>query len=223
MPASTDISSAVPAGAPNQRADPAATVQAAAGALAAETLTGRIHIKETIIIMLAGNVAGRRCLQGSAPGFRVPRSWDARKAYHEAGHTVVRHLFGRRNWGSDIIEIPGVRGGVSWGAPASAPEASAPGPVSLARSDSDIVSAAKLCHCLAFSEVLSAGSSDFTDIWKRSLGIYRKLKAQTRELVETHWQEIGMVAQALLQHQALDGAAIEAVLSRARNITVVYV
>ena len=193
----------VPSGVP---ADPPAKVPSKMTEPMDAPAGARARIEWDVIRILAGNVAGRKCQEGSAPGWRLPRTWDQIKSYHEANHIVMGQLGGLYSYHVDIVDVPQVRGGVAW----SGTEPVAPGPIPMEKSKSDLEKAAEWCQALALTMGWQEGGyrSDYTGWWKCALRIYHELKRRTERLTADYWPEIKVLADAILQHKLLDQEAI---------------
>ena len=165
---------------------------------------GRRHFETEALISLAGKAGERRCQQGSEPGWVRWRSWDEVKAYHEAAHAVVAHLFGRYVWRLSIVPDESVKvqktshvAGRCWSG--HTPEA----PVEMPKRDrleTDLHETARCCQLVALVE----SPHD----WKAALRIAHRLRGRARIMIAANWYLLVALAQELLRCHELDQAQI---------------
>jgi hypothetical protein len=166
------------------------------------------NLESDVVIYLAGKVAERRAVRGSAPGWQRFRVRDELRAFHESGHAIAQWAGGRYPWKLSIRIDENVRVGKSghlggYASAGTTPEP--PGPIELpARLDCDLRLAARACQILSLCEPPHG--------WRGAVRVAHRLRARSRDLVEQHWQLVVLLAGELVRHQELDQAQIERVL-----------
>lgn len=166
----------------------------------------RIYCEGRLAVTLAGDLAMRRALQGSAPGWRRLRSGKELTAFHEAGHAVVAEAIGFHV--HRVFIVPAVTGSSVFGGACTStfdPKClhESKGEPALDRSlPSDRQTAARLCLALCA-----------TPSWKSALQQYRIWKANVRALVERHWFAITGLAEELQRRGDLNRADLAGILS----------
>jgi hypothetical protein len=169
---------------------------------------GPDHFETAVTIYLAGNAAVRRALRGSTPGWRVLRTPEELRSFHEAGHGVLQYLHGQHVWRLSIIINRGVRvgDGVSGGFAAAGDTTEPPAdwaPPSGAV-ENDVQRAARACLVLSNFEPPYG--------WRSALRIAHRLRAQTRDLVHRHWPLVARLAAELAEHGELNHLQIARIL-----------
>jgi hypothetical protein len=164
-------------------------------------------VEQRVIILLAGNAAARRALQGSELGWRRHLTRDQYVAFHEAGHAVAAVVGGYCGYRLSIVArrdikigSTGFLGGIAFLGRARMIDR----PLEIPASPrSDLATAAGLCCSLAP-----------TLKWRDGLAVYRTLKARTEEILEDHWYSIKLLAIELNQRKELTQEQIEQILGR---------
>jgi hypothetical protein len=159
-------------------------------------------------LTLAGNLAMRRAVQGSTPGWRRVRTCRELIALHEAGHAVIAAAVGFHVHRVFIVSVAeSNRSGFAGCCVATFRPEEAPGddlpPIQKMRSDRHV--AADLCWHLA----LLAGDAAS---WRAALKQYRLWLAKVRDLIERHWLAIMNLAEQLERREDLSGAEVAGIL-----------
>ena len=162
------------------------------------------HFQGDAICFLAGPAAGRRCRQGSAPGWRRYRTWDEVRAHHEVGHALAGHFCGRFIWELSIIEDrtvhlqkTGYAAGHTWIGLTPEPPAEHP---RRERAETDFRLAAQACRVLTLVEPPVD--------WRGALRIAHRMRAQARALIDGHWPLVMALAEELLRQRELNQSQI---------------
>jgi hypothetical protein len=169
---------------------------------------GPEHFAAAARIYLAGNIAVRRALRGSEPGWRRMLTQREMRAFHESGHVLLQYLHGQFVWRVSIAIDAGVRvgDGISGGFTdaGSTPEPPADwAPPSGAR-ETDVQRAARACLVLSNFEPPYG--------WRSALRAAHRLRAETCRLIDAYWPYVSRLASELAERGELSGAEVEAIL-----------
>ncbi len=158
------------------------------------TTEAKRSIEVDAIIFVAGPIASRRCLQGSAPGWRRVRSRGEIIAFHEAAHAIAATALNRTAWLATIIPVPGVNSGhVRLTDPAT---------------HTNPWDGPKYTDATVTREKVRALSLT----GERPLSVIRRLRAEAVRLIEEYWPLISYMASELLKRETMDGEQIAAVM-----------
>lgn len=172
-----------------------------------------------LAITLAGGLAAQRAQQGSAPGWRRPRSLRELVAFHEGGHAVVAAAVAFHVHRVYLVAAESGVAGIS-GACVSSPSPEDPLNGAEPQHPRDLVcdrrKAAEICIEIARVDSLLLGiTPDGEPLWKRALGYYRRAKDAARAIIEDHWYALIDLAEELQRSGDMKRADVVAILARA--------
>jgi hypothetical protein len=132
--------------------------------------------------------------------------WDWRVAIHESAHLVAAKNAGKFcRFASIVPRLPDRELGITGylGVAVHTHDQNDSGPIKIPdKIRDDIKQAAGLCW-LTTAPDLS---------WRAALGVYRRLRRETEQLVIDHWQAIESLARALIERKSLTQGEIEEIL-----------
>lgn len=177
-------------------------------ALPVEHLPEVTKLERDVVVALAGAAAARRCCQGSAPGWKRPRTHDELNAHHEAAHAIMQLLHGQHIWELSILSDTSVRmqkSGFSGGRCIAGETPEPPGPLARPeRAETDLRAGARISLFLALRDQRHG--------WRAALRIAHRLKERARVLVDENWPLIARLAAELVERRELDSAEIGKIL-----------
>jgi hypothetical protein len=133
-------------------------------------------------------------------------------AWHESGHVVADHLLGLHPWRASVLPNPLVKigSGTLAGFASSGSDPEPPADFALpAELTSDRRTIAQCCWALSLIEPRPG--------WRTALQIRRRLRAETRELLQQNWPQVVRVAEALSEHETLDHVQLAAILAKSEG------
>lgn len=178
------------------------------------SLHGERWIQREVLVALAGPSAQRKARQTLAP-----LSWELEKAMHEAGHSVIALKLDLFPWEVSIIpdrEIKIGKNGYHQEGLArygyvprdEVPIETKTEDLSKSRrvQESDRRTAAR--YCLVLGQSCS---------WRDGMRTYRKLRANTDQLVNKYWIQIVALGGELRRHWILDDSDIREIIAQAET------
>ena len=175
------------------------------------TEPGRRYFERMCIRALAGiEAVALLCdLLRSGQDYRCWKVWcHGATAWHEAGHVTADHLLGLYPWRASIVENRSVKvgTGIMIGFASAGSEPEPPADFALPTElQTDRRTIAKCCWALSLIEPRPG--------WQTARQIMRRLRAETRELLQQNWPLVVRVAEALSEHETLDHRQLAAILS----------
>ncbi len=173
---------------------------------------GRRHFERMCIRAMAGieTVALLCQLLRSGQDYAFWKVWcQGSTPWHEAGHVAADHLFGLHPWRASIVPNPSIKVGTGTlaGFASAGSEPEPPADFALpAELTSDRRTIAQCCWALSLIEPRPG--------WQTARQIMRRLRAETRDLLQQNWPLVVRVAEALSEHETLDHVQLAAILTR---------